>query len=346
MLEIQMWSLLLVLCAGSSQAWFFNLNPDPTTEVPAATTQEDATTVVDETAGEAKDGDNLSNLGEEILSVATGIRKFVEDWSATTTAWTASEGPTPKVEGAHPNMTDQSGRLRGERLGEGEGSRLVSRINRTSVSPCLPVPSHWSICKWPNSFSLPNFFNHTSVEEVGAVLQEWAWLVRAGCHHSTEWFLCLLLVPRCAPPAAPFDLPCRSFCSVLQDSCWASLENGRLPVECHHLPEREQEPERPACASVSNRKGNPAGLECIGCEGYIWNPVTSCLPLSVRLFVLLFSLFWMFVCNMFLKSKNPFAYITHNATAACQPSGGRRCRLATLNPTYLVTPHTYFMSMF
>lgn len=135
------------------------------------------------------------------------------------------------------------------------------RIN-ASDPPCLLVPPDWPICsgKWPKSLTLPNFFNHTSVEEVGAVLREWAWLTRKGCHHSAEWFLCLLLAPRCPSPNA---LPCRSFCQVLQDSCWASLENGRLPVECHLLPEGAQEDGGPACVSVSNWKGNSGGLECI-----------------------------------------------------------------------------------
>uniref|UniRef100_A0A3B4UH65 FZ domain-containing protein n=1 Tax=Seriola dumerili TaxID=41447 RepID=A0A3B4UH65_SERDU len=109
-----------------------------------------------------------------------------------------------------------------------------------SDPPCLPTPSDWPICsgKQPKFLTLPNFFNHTSVEEVGAFLKEWAWLTRVGCHHGTEWFLCLLLAPGCPSPLAPLRLPCRSFCHVLRDSCWASLENGRLPVECRLLPER------------------------------------------------------------------------------------------------------------
>ncbi|CAM9329034.1 unnamed protein product [Lampetra planeri] len=92
---------------------------------------------------------------------------------------------------------------------------------RPLVSPRRPIGP---FAKKTTLFTLPNFLNHTSVEEVGAVLQQWAWLTRAGCHHSVEWFLCLLLgtsVPlACRPPP---HLPCRSFCHVLQDSCWASL---------------------------------------------------------------------------------------------------------------------------
>lgn len=327
MFRIQTWLLVLVLCAGSSEAWLWFSNPEPTTEAPVETTAAaltGATTTANATTkpAEEEEDDNLSGVGEEIINVATGIRKFVEAWNVTPTARTTNGGLTAKVESANHNMTGNTDRFRGERVeegsgngvgapGSGSGSRAqpgsdvesvlkgdkvtssnltriigdVSQINGTvegvldstptppdsrvngSDPPCLPVPSDWSICsgKGPKSFMLPNFFNHTSVEEVGAVLQEWAWLAREGCHQSAEWFLCLLLAPRCPAPAAPLPqpLPCRSFCHVLQDSCWASLENGRLPVECHLLPERAQEPGRPACASVSNQKGNPGGLECI-----------------------------------------------------------------------------------
>lgn len=251
-----MWSLLLVLCAGSLEAWWFSNNPQPTT---GSTTTEGATTPsgVLVTQG-TKDG-KISQVGEEILKVATGIRQVIDDWDATTTAWTTSGGLTGTT--AKPNITDEKGRLRGARVeqGVGEGDRFwsgseVSSVDTTSTSPCFPVPSDWPICKQPNVFSLPNFFNHTSVEEVDAVLREWVWLVRTRCHRHTERFLCLLLAPRCPIPAAP--LPSRGFCHVLQDSCWAFLENGRLPVDCHFLPETEQEYQSPGCAAVSSRKGN------------------------------------------------------------------------------------------
>lgn len=326
MLRLQTWLLLLVLCAGSLDAWLWFALPETTTEAPvqmnvtgttpAATTGANMT-VNGTQAKEEEEDDNLSGAGEEIITVATGTRKSVEAWDVTPTARTTTNGGlTEKVESANPNMTGNTNRFRGVRVEEGSGIGVgsgsgsdfgsdlvfrgdkvlainvtgiigdVSKINETvdsvldstvtppdsringSAPPCLPVPSDWPICsgKRPKYFTLPNYFNHTSVEEVGAVLQEWAWLTRAKCHHSAEWFLCLLLAPTCPSPAAAPHLPCRSFCQVLQDSCWASLENGRLPVECRLLPERTQEPGRPACASVSNLKGNPGGLECILCD--------------------------------------------------------------------------------
>ncbi|KAF0026136.1 hypothetical protein F2P81_020873 [Scophthalmus maximus] len=80
-------------------------------------------------------------------------------------------------------------------------------------------------------------------------MNKWAWLLNSHCHHSLEWFFCLLLVPKCGSPGA---LPCRSFCEVLQDSCWALLDEGHLPVECHTLPEDEDDGYQ--CLSVSNQK--------------------------------------------------------------------------------------------
>ncbi|KAL6115187.1 uncharacterized protein ACO6RY_00098 [Pungitius sinensis] len=289
MLRIQVLLPLLVLCAGSLDAWWW---PSHTIVAPALTTPASATPAsatpanatpasatpasgpLTEGEEEEEEDDDLSGVGEEIVSVATGIRKSVEAWDATPAASTTNGAVTEEAERAGSNTTGNTRRFGEERVGQGGGSGvegsdvevLALNLTRTTVDPltppdgpanrpdqsCLPVPPAWPICsvRRPESFALPNFLNHTTAEEVGAVLQEWAWLPGARCHHSAEWFLCLLLAPACPQPAEP--PPCRSFCQVLQDSCWASLEGGRLPVECHLLPER-------ACASVSNLKGNAGG---------------------------------------------------------------------------------------
>ena len=101
-------------------------------------------------------------------------------------------------------------------------------------------------------FVVPNYLNQSSVEEVRVLLNDWAWLLRSHCHHSLEWFFCLLLLPKCGSLVSLPVLPCRSFCEVLRDSCWTHLDEGRLPVECHTLPDEEGYP----CLSVSNQKGN------------------------------------------------------------------------------------------
>ncbi|KAK5891510.1 hypothetical protein CgunFtcFv8_018755 [Champsocephalus gunnari] len=280
MLRMKTLLLLLAFFAWSSDAWFWSKDPEPTTSTsiesaPSGTTGATNATQKNLEEEEEEDDDNLSGVGDEILNVATGIRKFVAAWDVTPTPGTTNGGPTQKVESANPNTTGNANGVGGERVEEegvgvesvSNGDEMVSKINETfsgvldlpphdsRFNACLPVPSDWPICsgKRPESFTLPNFFNHTSVEEVGAVLQEWAWLTKLGCHHGAEWFLCLLLAPPCTPPPHP-HLPCRSFCQVLQDSCWASLEDGRLPVECHLLPDGGQEPGGPACASVSNLK--------------------------------------------------------------------------------------------
>lgn len=103
-------------------------------------------------------------------------------------------------------------------------------------------------------FSVPNHLNQSSVEDIQALLNEWEWLLRSHCHHSLEWFFCLLLVPKCGSLGPLLVLPCRSFCEVLRDSCWTFLDEGHLPVECYTLPDEEDDGYQ--CLSVSNLKGN------------------------------------------------------------------------------------------
>ncbi|KAG7253927.1 hypothetical protein CRUP_033986 [Coryphaenoides rupestris] len=128
----------------------------------------------------------------------------------------------------------------------------------------LPVPSDWPICRHRKYFSLPNYFNHTTAEEVEAFLKQWEWLVRDGCYRNSEWFLCLLATPKHpSDPAgngnrstamlpARRHLPCCSFCHHLRDSCWAKLEGSDFPVDCDSLP---TEGGCPPCLSVNKQKG-------------------------------------------------------------------------------------------
>uniref|UniRef100_A0A3Q0QVJ8 Collagen alpha-1(XVIII) chain n=1 Tax=Amphilophus citrinellus TaxID=61819 RepID=A0A3Q0QVJ8_AMPCI len=119
---------------------------------------------------------------------------------------------------------------------------------------CLLVDTALPFCSSMvgQRFVVPNYFNQSSVEEVQALLNEWAWLLSSQCHHSLEWFFCLLLVPKCGSLAPLPVLPCQSFCEVLRDSCWMLLDEGRLPVECHTLPDEEDDGYQ--CLSVSNQK--------------------------------------------------------------------------------------------
>lgn len=104
-------------------------------------------------------------------------------------------------------------------------------------------------------FVVPNYLNQSSVEEVQVLLEEWTWLLRSHCHRSLEQFFCLLLVPKCGSLTSLPMLPCRGFCEVLRDSCWTLLDEGRLPVECHTLPDEEDD-DGYQCLSVCNQKGN------------------------------------------------------------------------------------------
>lgn len=131
------------------------------------------------------------------------------------------------------------------------GSALVVKSPQ-----CLLVDTDLPFCSSMvgEQIAVPNYLNHSTLAEVQELLNDWAWLLKSRCHHSLEWFFCLLLVPKCGSMEPRPVLPCRSFCEVLRDSCWTLLDEGRLPVECHILPDEEDDGYQ--CLSVSNQKGN------------------------------------------------------------------------------------------
>lgn len=137
----------------------------------------------------------------------------------------------------------------------GIGKGIHAQTENASSISCLVLDAALPFCssKFGETFAVPNYFNHSSLEEVQALLKEWAWLLESRCHHSLEWFFCLLLVPKCDPATPMLTLPCRSFCEVLLDSCWALLEGQHLPVECHTLPDASHGYQ---CLSVCNQNGN------------------------------------------------------------------------------------------
>ncbi|XP_008283884.1 collagen alpha-1(XVIII) chain-like, partial [Stegastes partitus] len=68
-----------------------------------------ATTTGGDAKQKAEEDDNLSGVGEEIINVATGIRKLVEAWDATPTTWTTNGSLGEQPEGANANTTEESG---------------------------------------------------------------------------------------------------------------------------------------------------------------------------------------------------------------------------------------------
>lgn len=144
----------------------------------------------------------------------------------------------------------------------GSDRSYFARETPATESPrCLLVDSDLPFCHGleTSSFTVPNFFNQSSVEDVQALLGEWAFLMQSGCHHAVEWFFCLLAMPRCGVPGLSPKMPCRSFCELLIDSCWTLLQDRRLPVECSSLPEGSDDGNQ--CLFVSTQKGK-GGLEC------------------------------------------------------------------------------------
>lgn len=266
-------SLLLIVYVGRLNAfWWTNLGA-----------------TVDKSSGTTSEGSE----GSDVIDVATGL---VQNWDQKpTVSWNnAVTLRTPGIsskrghsktgndkslseEVKHEiNVKGSSGDASGSGLGSGptlaqEGKKTTNltgtRVSDSRISiistpkdstNCLPRGSGWPFCVSHGevTFSVPNFFNHTQAEDVVAVLSEWDWLLRSGCHHGLEWFFCLLLAPRCHQPSEKSGivlLPCRAFCEVLLDSCWTVLQERGLPVACHTLPEGP-EPSQP-CITVSNHKG-------------------------------------------------------------------------------------------
>ncbi|KAG7271279.1 hypothetical protein CRUP_003231 [Coryphaenoides rupestris] len=210
-----------------------------------------------------------------LLSVLYATRSDAWFWTnkdpepKTTTTERSSVGsgdPKENRKSSHSRGTNSGGLLVEEpslnQTGGGERTREQGGPN------FLPVPSDWPICRHRKYFSLPNYFNHTTAEEVEAFLKQWEWLVRDGCYRNSEWFLCLLATPKHpSDPAgngnrstamlpARRHLPCCSFCHHLQDSCWAKLEGSDFPVDCDSLPTEAAAHRQPGVKGERGSKGD------------------------------------------------------------------------------------------
>lgn len=166
---------------------------------------------------------------------------------------------------ADPNNTTQYSHeysvSNGSLTVESDDSFFARETPATESARCVLVDSDLPFCHGleKGSFTVPNFFNQSSVEDVQALLGEWAFFIQSGCHHAVERFFCLLAMPRCGVPGLSPQMPCRSFCELLIDSCWTVLQDRRFPVECSSLPEESDDGKQ--CLSVSTQKGK-GGLEC------------------------------------------------------------------------------------
>ncbi|CAF98975.1 unnamed protein product [Tetraodon nigroviridis] len=105
--------------------------------------------------------------------------------------------------------------LQNENGSETEPAGISSPISKPDTA--LPFCSSMT----GELFLVPNYLNHSTAVQVQVLLHKWAWLLKSRCHHSWRSFL--------------------------------PLDKGRLPVECHALPEEEDDGYQ--CLSVSNQKG-------------------------------------------------------------------------------------------
>lgn len=284
--------LCLVLAShmGPLHAWWFS-NKETTTKPPPATSLGAPTT-------EKTSNGKLTDVGLDIMDVANSIKQTVQNWDQQPGGELGKTGKqqtgndSSQVEERPVVGSDEgfgspgvsvralaeldSGLTNPFGIGVHSGPRDVSVpawMTAGDVSPvCLPHSSDWGFCLSGSSggsggrsktFAVPNFLNHTTAEEVGATLADWAVFLRSRCHRDVERFFCLLLAPACpgsssSPPPPPL-LPCRSLCEILTDACWAALGGRDLPVTCHSLPEGL--PHQHPCQPVSSCRcaGNATG---------------------------------------------------------------------------------------
>lgn len=277
--------LVLACHIAPLHTWWFNNKNEKTTAPPPATTL--GAPITDGTRKE-----KLTDVGLDIMDVANSIQQTVKNWDQKSdgelgkqqTGNESSQGEEQPLTGSEEGVGNQgvsvralaeldSGFTAPSDTGVHSGPPDVSVpawMTGGDVSPvCLPHGSDWGFCLSggggrSGTFALPNFLNHTTADEVGATLADWAVFLSSRCHRDVERFFCLLLAPACpgaspSPLSTPPLLPCRSLCEILTDACWAALGGRDLPVTCHSLPEGL--PHQHPCQPVSSCRcaGNAAG---------------------------------------------------------------------------------------
>ena len=129
MSKMTLWlGLLLALSAGHLDAWFWNKDPDPTTQAPTKAPP------LGKAGGQPKRGEeNLAGVGAEIINVADGIRKFVQTWDATPTTWTDGGVASPTTQTVNK---EESGSGEGSGSGSKEGSGYWEGSGRGGKEGC------------------------------------------------------------------------------------------------------------------------------------------------------------------------------------------------------------------
>ncbi|TWW80493.1 Collagen alpha-1(XVIII) chain [Takifugu flavidus] len=234
--------ILVALGVVSTDAWFWS-RTGPTTLAPTPAVESEGS------GSPADSGDppteSSAKLRAEIIDEGHDFYNVVQTWNETTVAPVLTtpmqlqneNGSEPEPAGISSPISKPVAKVYPLALGRPSTTRPndhiktpTTTLNQTaegSVEPgespqCLLLDTALPFCSVTGEYFLvPNYLNHTTVAEVQ----------------------CGSLVPL---------LPCRRFCEVLKDSCWSLLDEGRLPVECHALPDEEDDGYQ--CLSVSNQK--------------------------------------------------------------------------------------------
>ncbi|CAM4910177.1 unnamed protein product [Rotaria socialis] len=102
------------------------------------------------------------------------------------------------------------------------------------MDPLYPLFSLHCSALPQTTFSLPNFFGHTTKQETNELFTLFRPLLNSGCFRQMPKFLCPLFFPSCSKERI---LPCAKFCRDIQSRCRDSYIST---IDCDLLPEKSE----------------------------------------------------------------------------------------------------------
>ncbi|XP_078681276.1 uncharacterized protein LOC144916137 [Branchiostoma floridae x Branchiostoma belcheri] len=142
---------------------------------------------------------------------------------------------------------------------------------------CEGIPPSFTLCRvlpYVNA-GFPNPFNHKTVQEVRdpAFLNNFQTLSDSRCHPEVNELICALLLPNCNQTQSRHQLPCRSWCEEVRDSCKNQALISSLPScgifpnsSCYNIAPSVKDGDECYRGNGANYRGNvnkpPSGKTC------------------------------------------------------------------------------------
>ncbi|CAF2147383.1 unnamed protein product [Rotaria magnacalcarata] len=108
------------------------------------------------------------------------------------------------------------------------------RLCYSIMDPLYPLFSEHCSALPQTTFSLPNFFGHTTKQETNELFTSFRSVLNSGCFRQMPKFLCPLFFPSCSKERI---LPCAKFCRDVQNRC---RDSYILTIDCDLLPEKSE----------------------------------------------------------------------------------------------------------